>query len=239
MNVHAHWRQSVWLPVAIVGAALSLGTPAASGTGPGEQAQGARLFGRACGACHTRVPGDHRTGPSLAQVVGRKAGTAQGFRRYSPALKASDIVWDAATLDPWIADPQVFIPGNRMTFPGLKDAKARADLIAYLAQAEPVSAEAAPGGMMGMGGTPPDLETAGPEYEVTAIRYCADTYEVTTADGTVEPFWEFNLRFKTDSSAHGPAPGKPAIVGAGMMGDRAAVVFAAPHEISRFITAGC
>jgi cytochrome c len=232
-------RWCVALPVVTVGAALLGGMPAATGAEPGDAAQGARLFGRACGACHSRAPGEHRTGPSLAGVVGRRAGTAEGFRRYSPALKASGIVWDAATLDPWIADPQVLIPGNRMAFRGLPDAQARADLIAYLAQAAPESTEAAPGGMMGMGGTPPDLKTLGPEYQVTAIRYCADTYEVTTADGTTEPFWEFNLRFKTDGSARGPVPGKPAIVGAGMAGDRASIVFASPQEISAFIRAEC
>lgn len=239
MNAHGHRGQHRSFPGAVMGAALLIGT-SASGAEPGDTAQGARLFGRACGACHSLSAGEHRTGPSLAHVVGRKAGTAEDFRRYSPALKASSVVWDAATLDPWIADPQAFIPGNRMTFPGLKDAKARADLVAYLAQAEPQRAEGMGGGMMGMGGgTPPDLKTLGPEYQVTAIRYCPDTYEVTTADGKTEPFWEFNLRFKTDSSARGPAPGKPAIVGAGMAGDRASVIFAAPKEISAFIAAGC
>lgn len=74
---------------------------------------------------------------------------------------------------------------------------------------------------------------------MTALRYCEDTYEVTTADGAVLPFWEFNLRFKTDSSDRGPERGKPAIVGTGMGGDRAAVVFAKPEEISAFIQPGC
>jgi len=53
------------------------------------------------------------------------------------------------------------------------------------------------------------------------------------------PFWEFNLRFKTDSSPNGPAPGKPVLVGQGMQGDRAQVVFSAPEEISSFIRKGC
>ena len=107
----------------------------------GNPANGAQAF-RACGACHSLEPGRHKTGPSLAGVVGRKAGTVEGFRRYSPALKGADVVWNEATLDAWIADPQAFLPGNRMVFRGLPDAQARADLIAYLAQAEHQTAEA-------------------------------------------------------------------------------------------------
>lgn len=58
-------------------------------------------------------------------------------------------------------------------------------------------------------------------------------------NGEIIPFWEFNLRFKTDGSDHGPEPGKPVIVGTGMGGDRAAVVFSAPSEISASIAAKC
>jgi cytochrome c len=205
----------------------------------GNLANGARVF-RACAACHSLDPGKHRTGPSLAGVFGRKAGTAEGFHRYSPALKASGVVWNEVTLDTWLTDPQALIPGNRMTFRGLPDAQARADLIAYLAQAEHQDAQSQQGGMMGMGGgNPPALKTLGPEHQVTAIRYCEDTYEVVTADGVSEPFWEMNLRFKTDGSELGPALGKPVIVGAGMMGDRASVVFASPKEISPFVLEEC
>ena len=52
-------------------------------------------------------------------------------------------------------------------------------------------------------------------------------------------FWERNLRFKTDSSDKGPPAGKPVIMSAGMMGDRASVIFAAPEEMSRSITNAC
>src|SRR4051812_11938997 len=149
----------------------------------GDPQNGARAF-RACVACHSLAPGQHRTGPSLAGVIGRKAGTAEGFRRYSPVLKGADVVWDRTSLDAWLTDPQAFIPGNRMIFPGIKDEQARADLIAYLMQAEHQSAEASQGGMMGMGGGDrPDLKTLGPEHQVTAIHYCGDTYAVATADG--------------------------------------------------------
>ena len=52
-------------------------------------------------------------------------------------------------------------------------------------------------------------------------------------------FWERNLRFKTDVSDDGPQKGAPALVGAGMMGDRADVIFASPDEISGFIAHQC
>ena len=75
------------------------------------------------------------TGPSLAELWNRQAGGLQSFERYSPALKASGIVWQDNTLDEWLKDPQHFIPGNTMTFPGIKDARQRADLLAFLKDA--------------------------------------------------------------------------------------------------------
>jgi cytochrome c len=95
------------------------------------------------------------------------------------------------------------------------------------------------GGMMNMQSPKENLRKAPPEGQVASITHCKDTYTVKTADGKVNKVWEFNLRFKTDSSNLGPQPGKPVIVGAGMQGDRASVVFTAPSEISRFITEQC
>ena len=94
------------------------------------------------------------------------------------------------------------------------------------------------GGMMG-GGPDPNLKKLEPGIQVKAITYCHDTYRVTTADGKTRAFWERNLRFKTDSSKDGPEKGAPAIMPAGMMGDRAAVIFAAPEEIAKMIEARC
>lgn len=93
-------------------------------------------------------------------------------------------------------------------------------------------------GMMG-GGRVPDLKALEPNMQVKAITYCHDTYRVTTADGKKRAFWERNLRLKTDSSKEGPQNGAPALVPAGMMGDRADVIFAAPEEISKMIEARC
>jgi hypothetical protein len=73
----------------------------------------------------------------------------------------------------------------------------------------------------------------------SAVEHCGDTYKVATADGKIRDFWERNLRFKTDVSDDGPQKGQPALVGAGMMGDRADVIFAGPGEISGFIAHQC
>lgn len=129
-----------------------------------------------------------------------------------------------------------------MTFPGLRESQARQDVIAYL---QAVSEGHAPspqgrGGMpMGMQSPKEDLKRAPSEGQVTSITHCKDTYTVTTADGKVNKVWDFNLRIKTDASDLGPPPGKPVIVGSGMQGDRASVVFASPGEISRFIAERC
>ena len=83
------------------------------------------------------------------------------------------------------------------------------------------------------GGRDPKLKSLEPGKQVKAITYCRDTYRVTTVDGKTRAFWERNLRFTTDCSQDGPEKGAPAIMPAGMMGDRAAVIFAAPEESPR------
>lgn len=199
----------------------------------GDPVRGANAF-RECAACHSTMPGVHMTGPSLARVWGRKAGTAEGFGRYSEALKSSGVIWSEETLDKWLTDPAAFIPGNAMTFPGVKNAAARKDLIAYL---KAVSEGKVPKGLVR--GGKPDLKKAPPEGQVISIAHCRDAYTVKTADGKTNKVWEFNLRFKTDSSRQGPAPGRPVILGAGMQGDRASVVFSTPAEISSYVKESC
>ena len=77
------------------------------------------------------------------------------------------------------------------------------------------------------------------DRQVSSIRVCHDSYFVTTADGKTVPFWEPNLRFKTDSSATGPLSGKPVILPAGMMGDRASGLLCVANEVSPFIKHQC
>jgi cytochrome c len=209
----------------------------------GNPARGQRVFG-ACAACHSLQRGLNMTGPSLADVWNRKAGSLASFSRYSPALKSANIVWNDKTLDEWINDPQHIVPGNQMTFAGIKDARQRADLLAFLKDATQKGAaqtaqQGGPmGGMMG-GGQVPNLKKLDPADRVQAITYCKDTYTVTTANGQTRKFWERNLRLKTDASVDGPEKNAPALLNAGMMGDRADVIFAEPSEISPFIAAKC
>jgi cytochrome c len=213
----------------------------------GDAARGQQNF-RACAPCHSLEPDRNMTGPSLADLWGRKAGGLSSFERYSAALKASGIIWDDRSLDGWLTDPDGMVPDNEMPFNGIKDTRVRADLLAFLKDATRPGApqqRAQQGRMMGgmggmMGGGPdPNLKKLEPGIQVKAITYCHDTYRVTTADGKTRAFWERNLRFKTDSSKDGPEKGAPAITPAGMMGDRASVIFAAPEEIAKMIEARC
>src|SRR6266853_2437920 len=207
----------------------------------GDPKRGAQVF-QACMACHSVKPGEHLTGPSLAHAWSRRAGTEKTFLRYSDALKSIDIVWNEATLEKWLSDPAQLVPGTSMTFPGLKEAKDRQDVIAYLrAVSEGRNPKTRQGGreMTGMRREKLDLRKVPAEGQVTSITHCGDTYTIGTADGKSQKIWEFNLRFKTDSSRLGPLPGKPVAAGAGMQGDRASVVFASPKEISDFIKPSC
>ncbi len=229
MNI-AHWSIAYRLAVVTILLFANTGFAAA------DPARGAKVF-QQCATCHSVKPGEHLTGPSLADLWSRKAGSAAGFRRYSDALKNSGLVWDSKTLDQWLSNPDRFIPGNTMTFPGIKDAGQRQDVIAYLHAVSEGKAPSSPsghGGMMG-GGAPADLKRADPDSVVTSLTHCGDMYTLKTASGETHKIWEFNLRIKIDSSARGPASGKPVITGAGMRGDRANVVFASPDEISGFI----
>jgi cytochrome c len=221
-----------------IAAAVVFWMPAA--VAAGDAKRGAQLFGQ-CIACHSIQPGEHQTGPSLAHVWDHKAGTVEGFMRYSDAIKGAQITWNEATLDKWLANPAQLVPGTTMTFPGIKERQVRQDVIAYLKAVDENKAPAAAkgGGMMGMARQKVDLKSAPPAGQVRSIKHCRDTYVVQTADGKSEKVWEFNLRFKTDSSKLGPLPGKPIAVGAGMQGDRASIVFASPKEISEFIEQSC
>lgn len=85
-----------------------------------------------CQSCHTITPGGaNMTGPNLHGVFGKKSASNPDYK-YSDALKNAGFTWDADHLNQWLEKPQTFLPGTKMTFAGLKDAKDRTDLIAYL-----------------------------------------------------------------------------------------------------------
>jgi cytochrome c len=220
--------------LAVIGVAagmLAAAMPSGAAETAGDAKRGAKVF-QSCVACHSTEPGRHMTGPSLAQLFGRKAGTGKGFLRYSDALLKSGVVWNEHTLDDWLANPAKMIPGNEMVFAGIPDPRARRDLIAYL-KAVDDGTEAPRGPRMAR------LKSAQADDVVKAIRYCGDTYFVTTEAGKTLRIWEFNLRLKTDSTEFGPHPGRPVLIGVGMAGDRAAIVFSEPGEIARLIKTAC
>jgi cytochrome c len=218
----------------------------AAGAAEGDAALGARVF-RACAACHSLEAGRNMTGPSLFGVWNRKSGTLDSFSRYSDAMKHSGVVWNEESLDGYLKNPAQFMPGNHMTFPGIPDDKTRANVIAFLKESATASAagkqdqaaQSQMGGMAGMHRGVQKLKGIDASARVKTITWCRDSFTVTTEDGKSRQFWERNLRFKTDSSDEGPDKNAPAILAAGMMGDRASVVFASPDEISRFIAPQC
>ncbi len=96
-----------------------------------DAAAGKRVFESQCSICHSPRPGQNIVGPSLFGVVGRHSGSVPRFR-YSAANRRSGLTWNVATLDRYLTGPGMVVPGTLMTYPGLKDPKQRADLIAYL-----------------------------------------------------------------------------------------------------------
>lgn len=108
--------------------ALLLACFASASQGAGDAARGETLYEARCGGCHALD--ENRIGPRHGGVVGRKAGALPDFD-YSPALRRSRLIWTAARLDQWLANPESLIPGQRMGY-RLSDAGERADVIAYL-----------------------------------------------------------------------------------------------------------
>lgn len=97
----------------------------------GDYENGRRVAAQ-CRSCHTfAADGGNRVGPNLHGLFGRAAGSAEGFN-YSDAVRNSGITWDEAQLDQWLSSPRTFLPGNRMSFPGVHDETDRRDLITFL-----------------------------------------------------------------------------------------------------------
>jgi cytochrome c len=115
----------------LLAAVLAAASPITSAMG--DAASGKSQYEARCGGCHSVE--ENRIGPAHRGVFGRKAGARAGFG-YSNALKASTVVWDEATLDAWLADPEKLIPGQAMYFQ-ISDARERENIVAFLKTLKP------------------------------------------------------------------------------------------------------
>lgn len=119
----------VMIVAGLAASALAGGTAFAQAKG--DPVAGKKIFMR-CVACHAVQPGaGAKMGPNLAGVVGRKSGSAAGFK-YSAAMQKAKLTWNDATLDKWLTKPSAVVPGTSMAFPGLPNPADRANVIAYL-----------------------------------------------------------------------------------------------------------
>jgi cytochrome c2 len=123
-----HWRN---LMLGLAAAAVPVLAHAAAAPA-GDAAKGSALFKQRCSVCHSIVDDTGpRPAPSLKGVVGRPAGSIPAFK-YSPALKASKLKWDRASLDKFLTAPGTMVPGTFMVI-SLPNAAEREDVLAYLA----------------------------------------------------------------------------------------------------------
>lgn len=100
----------------------------------GDAEKGAGVF-KKCAACHSIDKPDNKIGPHLVGILGRKTASVESYAGYSDAMKAAGakgMVWDEASLASYVAAPKAFLPGNRMSFTGLKSKDDIANLIAFL-----------------------------------------------------------------------------------------------------------
>ena len=126
-----HWKAGLSAEDVKALSILGKGSESEAGSGGvGDATRGKMVFERRCTGCHS-MDGD-REGPRLGGVFGRKAGSVAGFA-YSGALKSSGLTWNDATLERWLSDPDMVVPGNNMDF-HVPKAEERVDLIAYFKQ---------------------------------------------------------------------------------------------------------
>ena len=110
----------------------------------GDAAAGEKVF-KKCAACHVVDSDQKKVGPSLQNVIGRTAGTTEGFKYSKSMVEAGEggLVWSAETIGEYLKDPKGYVKGNKMSFAGLKKDDDVANVIAYLQQFSEGAAEGA------------------------------------------------------------------------------------------------
>ena len=119
------------LPILVVGLMLVVTANTVASGLDKEQLFGKRLFKRYCATCHYTEPNKDLFGPSLWNIVDKKAASVKGFP-YSKGLKTSELTWDKVTLDKYLTSPNRLVKGTQMVFPGVKKKSERDALIRYL-----------------------------------------------------------------------------------------------------------
>lgn len=94
-------------------------------------------------------------------------------------------------------------------------------------------------GALAQPASPTPLRNLVDDQVVRSVAYCRGEYTLTMANGGRHTYAEFNLRFKTEGSRLGPEPGKPALLPAGMRGDRSQVIFGGLEDLKRFLVEQC
>jgi cytochrome c len=120
------FKNAVTVGMALLGCVLFVAAPAQAG----DVEAGAKVF-KKCKACHYVDQEKNKTGPHLVNIIGRAAGSIEGYK-YSKAMAGSGIVWDEATLTEYLRAPKKYVKGTKMAFRGLQKDVDLANVIAYL-----------------------------------------------------------------------------------------------------------
>ena len=210
-------------------AALALATV---GAAPGEAPiserlataspeRGKKIF-RTCSACHAvEANAPHGVGPSLWAVIGRAVASAEGFERYTPAMRSFGGTWSPERLDRYLHRPMSEVEGTTMVFPGITSPADRADVIAWLNVNSPEPIDFAPtraaaGGAAGAGDIvraasqpdrPPALgvlvAAAGAEETYAYCTVC-HSERIVAQQGLTRPDWDELLEQMVEENGMNP-----------------------------------
>ena len=138
-----HWSLRGALVAAGLTSATAHGDDLQARVAAANETRGQLLFLQ-CKACHDLNPAlPHKVGPNLNGVIGRKAGTVDGFQ-FSEPMRSSGLTWDLATLDAFLRQPGAVVPGSAMAFAGIASDADRASLLRYLQKAAAAPSPATP-----------------------------------------------------------------------------------------------